>query len=63
MKSKSLGAGLPSEPEPVLAANEEFPGFAPAEAALPSEASGWDPYHVWRTRVKHPPAHPADPRQ
>lgn len=53
MKSNSsLGAGLPEEPETALAANEEFTGHA----ELPPEppARGWDPYQVWRTRVKHP---------
>ena len=62
MKSKSLGAGLPSEPEPVLAANEEFPGYADLEAASAPSPRGWDPYQVWRTRVKHPAEHAADPR-
>ena len=29
------------------AANEEFAGLA-----LTKPASGWDPYEVWRTRIK-----------
>ncbi len=62
MKSKSsLGAGLPVEPETELAANEEFNGYA----ELPPEppARGWDPYQVWRTRVKHPTEPLQDPRR
>jgi hypothetical protein len=28
-----------------------FPGIA-AQRMIPRRASGWDPYEVWRTRVK-----------
>jgi hypothetical protein len=38
--------GLLTSPQPLEpAANEEFAGRAAASA-------GWDPYEVWRTRVK-----------
>jgi hypothetical protein len=33
------------------AANEEF-ARAVADKAVRSRSSGWDPYEVWRTRVK-----------
>ena len=55
---KSKGAeGLPAGPQGSVAANEEFgdeefgdevDGYAP----LTRPPSGWDPYEVWRTRVK-----------
>lgn len=34
------------------AANEEFTGMVKALAKLGRPQSGWDPYEVWRTRVK-----------
>jgi hypothetical protein len=38
--------GLLTGPQPLaLAANEEF-------ASRPQPSSGWDPFEVWRTRVK-----------
>lgn len=38
-----------------IAANEEFIGIVNRrEAAAPERAAGWDPYEVWRTRVKVP---------
>ena len=38
--------GLPASPQPPeAAANEEFAG-------RPAPSGGWDPYEVWRTRVK-----------
>lgn len=30
-----------------------FPGN-PAQRMIPRRSSGWDPYEVWRTRVKTP---------
>ena len=30
-----------------------FPGTA-AQRMIPRRATGWDPYEVWRTRVKTP---------
>ena len=32
-----------------------FPGTT-AQRMIPRRASGWDPYEVWRTRVKPPQA-------
>jgi len=38
--------GLLTNPQPLaLAANEEF-------ASRPQPSAGWDPFEVWRTRVK-----------
>jgi hypothetical protein len=38
--------GLLTSPQPLaLAANEEF-------ASRPQPSFGWDPFEVWRTRVK-----------
>ena len=34
------------------AANEQFTGMAKALDRLARPQSGWDPYEVWRTRVK-----------
>jgi hypothetical protein len=34
------------------AANEEFTGMAKARDRLARPQSDWDPYEVWRTRVK-----------
>jgi hypothetical protein len=33
-----------------------FPGNA-AQRMIPRRSSGWDPYEVWRTRVKTPLEH------
>ena len=50
---KSKGAeGLPADPQDSLAANEEF-GEVNGDYTVRNRAqSGWDPYDVWRTRVK-----------
>jgi hypothetical protein len=34
------------------AANDEFTGMMKAPDRLARSQSGWDPYEVWRTRVK-----------
>ena len=34
------------------AANEEFTGMADGVDWVARRQSGWDPYEVWRTRVK-----------
>jgi hypothetical protein len=61
---KSKGAeGLPADSQEPEAANEEF--AQPDEYERVTGAlSGWDPYDVWRTRVKKAPANEreADPR-
>jgi hypothetical protein len=50
---KSKGAeGLPAKSQESQAANEEFePSFSDYERVTGSRA-GWDPYDVWKTRVK-----------
>ncbi len=50
---KSKGAeGLPADPQDSLAANEEFREVG-GEYTVPNQPQcGWDPYDVWRTRVK-----------
>jgi len=40
-------------PRKVSAANETFPGTVSDVDKRPRErAEGWDPYEVWRTRIK-----------
>ena len=36
-----------------------FPGNA-EQRMIPRRSSGWDPYEVWRTRVKAPREHAAE---
>ncbi len=36
-----------------------FPGNA-AQCIIPRRSTGWDPYEVWRTRVKDASRDPAD---
>jgi hypothetical protein len=47
------------------AANEEFTGIANGVDWVTRPQSGWDPYEVWRTRVKDSssglPEHELDP--
>lgn len=45
--------GLPVERAGTSAANEEFTGAVNRRDALGREG-GWDPYEVWRTRVRTP---------
>jgi len=45
--------GLPVERAGTSAANEEFTGAVNPRDALGRER-GWDPYEVWRTRVRTP---------
>ena len=50
---KSKGAqGLPAGHRLTAAANEEFTTLVDGPERLESPRSGWDPYKVWRTRVK-----------
>jgi hypothetical protein len=50
---KSKGAeGLPADPQESLAANEEFGEVNGDHDQLTRPRCGWDPYAVWRTRVK-----------
>ncbi len=39
--------GLVAKPQPLVAVNDEF-----AQQPRPSSTTGWDPFEVWRTRVK-----------
>jgi hypothetical protein len=41
--------GRMTPPQPLAAANEEF-ARQPQQPSSP--AAGWDPFEVWRTRVK-----------
>ena len=44
---------LTTHPRALTAANEEFASATPgAEEPVQEAAPGWDPYEVWRTRVK-----------
>jgi hypothetical protein len=51
MKRKGA-AGLSAVYRLVPAANEEFAGTANAGNPETREHTGWDPFEVWRTRVK-----------
>ncbi|HEY0767870.1 MAG TPA: hypothetical protein VGD47_07920 [Steroidobacteraceae bacterium] len=55
MKRKGA-AGLPVVHRLSPAANEDFAGMANGLDRLTSPQSGWDPYEVWRTRVKASPS-------
>ena len=46
--AEGLAAGQPVTP----AANEEFTETAESLERLEYARTGWDPYEVWRTRVK-----------
>jgi hypothetical protein len=55
--------GLTAGPRLTPAANEEFTGTDERESLAYTRA-GWDPYEVWRTRVKassRKPEHERDP--
>ena len=52
MKRKGV-EGLPADPQESLAANDEFADSGDGYAHLTHSRSGWDPYDVWRTRVKN----------
>jgi hypothetical protein len=58
--------GLPADPRESLAANEDFAGTEDDLELLTQTRSGWDPYDVWRTRVKNASVikeREADPRR
>lgn len=51
---KSKGAeGLPADPRDSTAANEDFVRTMEDLERLARSQAGWDPYDVWRTRVKN----------
>jgi hypothetical protein len=50
---KRKGAeGVAASPPDTPAANEDFTRMVNALEDMSYEPSGWDPYEVWRTRVK-----------
>jgi hypothetical protein len=50
---KRKGAeGIPAEQRVTAAANEDFNGTISGADRLTGPRNGWDPYEVWRTRVK-----------
>ncbi|MBS0379361.1 MAG: hypothetical protein JSS29_12795 [Proteobacteria bacterium] len=52
MKTTSA-EGFPAEPQVVaVAANEEFADGLDDYERVTGARAGWDPYDVWRTRVK-----------
>jgi len=51
MKRKAA-QGLAAARRMPRAANEEFTAMANALDSVARAQSGWDPYEVWRTRVK-----------
>jgi hypothetical protein len=57
--------GFPADPRESLAANEDFAGTEEDLEPLAGSRSGWDPYDVWRTRVKNTARQEreADPRR
>jgi hypothetical protein len=51
---KSKGAeGLPADPRDSTAANEDFVRSMEDLERVARSQAGWDPYDVWRTRVKN----------
>ncbi|MGH8306366.1 MAG: hypothetical protein ACRETG_12235 [Steroidobacteraceae bacterium] len=56
--------GLSADRHVTAAANEDFTGMVSRrEGATAKRPAGWDPYEVWRTRVKGPSkARKAGPR-
>lgn len=51
MKRKSEVEAQASYPPHPIIRPIPFPGTA-SQRMIPRRASGWDPYEVWRTRVK-----------
>ncbi len=50
---QTTSEALTTNPRALKAANEDFTGTAAeVRKAEHQPASGWDPYEVWRTRVK-----------
>jgi hypothetical protein len=53
MKTIPDAEALLARPRTLSAANEEFTGTAnEPTTTVRHRATGWDPYEVWRTRVK-----------
>jgi hypothetical protein len=50
---KRKGAeGLPAGQSVTAAANEDFTGTVSGADRISNPRRGWDPYEIWRTRVK-----------
>ena len=61
MKTRRPLAAVPGAQRPATAAKEEPAVTALADARLTRRrSSGWDPYEVWRTRVKGEEQTPTD---
>jgi len=45
---------LPAEQHAEAAANEDSTGILTPPPRVPERETGWDPYEVWRTRVRTP---------
>lgn len=55
MPTKREAEGRGAHPRALTAANEEFSATHGTHAANPENKThlhGWDPYEVWRTRIK-----------
>ena len=62
MNRKSEVEAQMSHPSETTSRTIPFPGTA-TQRMIPRRASGWDPYEVWRTRVKEEPRRdPVDAR-
>ena len=62
MNRKSEVEAHVSHPPEITSRPIPFPGNA-TQRMIPRRASGWDPYEVWRTRVKQEASHaPVDER-
>lgn len=59
--TRDIAEGRPVEPHTeTAAANEEFTGTATRRDAARREG-GWDPFEVWRSRVKERRRRPREP--
>jgi hypothetical protein len=54
MKSKNPTEHRALELVSIVAANEDAFSAGSVRATVEPQASGWNPYDVWRTRVKAP---------
>jgi hypothetical protein len=52
--SRTRAQEPPTDRRVAAAANEDFNGVVSAARDDEGSNSGWDPYEVWRTRVKVP---------
>jgi len=63
--NRKSAEGLPAEPQESVAANEDFARDLDDYEHVTGSRPGWDPYDVWRTRVKNSSTteREADPRR